>query len=270
MSIGRRIAAALVVIALIVVGVIVGAHALVNSLKSVPSGESCSVATYDVDTTQASVASQMVGVVINRQLPARAAVLVLAAGLQESKLRNLASGQGDRDSVGVLQPRPSQGWGTIAQLSDVHYAAGAFLTALVKLPGWQTMDLADAIQKVQISADGSAYAKHEPEAQALSDAFLGIKPASLSCTFPKPTQVATTAQVAAAVVTDLPVTAPTTTDSTVSVAGASWPTATWFVANADRLGVETVAYANRTWQRGKGWKTSTASSDAVVATMFRK
>jgi hypothetical protein len=269
MSIGRRIAAAIVVIALVVVGVVFGARALVHSLTSPPSGESCAVAGYDVDTLQATVASQMVGVVLSRQLPARAAVLVLAAGLQESKLRNIPSGAGDRDSVGVLQQRPSQGWGTIDQLSDVHFATGAFLNALIKLPSWQTMNLADAIQQVQISADGSAYAKHELEAQALSDAFTGAKPASLSCTFPKPTQVATTAQVASDIVTDLPVATPTTTASTIAVSGASWPSATWFVANADRLGIDSVAYADHTWQRNKGWKVSSAPSASVVATMYR-
>ena len=45
-------------------------------------------------------------------------MLVLAAGLQESKLSNLAPGEGDRDSVGVLQQRPSQGWGTPGQAAD--------------------------------------------------------------------------------------------------------------------------------------------------------
>jgi hypothetical protein len=269
MATRRRIGAAVVVIALVAVGLVVGLRAVLNSLDSVPSGESCTAGSYKIDTQQAVVASQMVGVVLTRQLPERASVLVLMAGLQESKLRNVASGDGDRDSVGVLQQRPSQGWGTVAQLSDVHFATGAFLTALLKVPSWQTLPLADAIQAVQVSADGNAYAKHEPEAQALSDAFTGAKPASMSCVFPKPTAVATTAQVAAQVSADLPVTTPTTAGSSVTVPGASWPTATWFVANGDRLGIETVAYANRTWTRGKGWQNTSASSGAVIATLHK-
>jgi hypothetical protein len=269
MSTGRRIAAAVAVVALVVVGVVVGARALLHSLSTTSTSESCTIGSYEIDTQQAVVTSQMVGVVINRQLPERAAVLAIAAGLQESKLRNLASGDGDRDSVGVLQQRPSQGWGSIEELGDVHFATGAFLTALVKLPNWQTMPLADAIQAVQISADGSAYAKHEPEAQALADAFMGTTPAAITCSFPKPTQVATPAQVSASLITDLPVNPPSTTSDSISVPGAGWATAAWFVANADRLGIQSVDYANRNWTRDKTWKSSSAGSTAVVATMYK-
>ena len=37
-------------------------------------------------------------------------VVALATALQESKLENLDDG--DRDSLGLFQQRPSQGWGT--------------------------------------------------------------------------------------------------------------------------------------------------------------
>lgn len=46
--------------------------------------------------------------------------LVLMLGIQESRLRNLP--YGDRDSKGVFQFRPSQGWGTPEQVMDVNYA----------------------------------------------------------------------------------------------------------------------------------------------------
>jgi hypothetical protein len=229
---------------------------------------SCSTGPYSLDTGQAATASTMVGVVLTRGLPERAAVLVLAAGLQESKLRNLASGDGDRDSVGVLQQRPSQGWGTIAQLNDLHYATGKFLDALVKVSNWQTLSLAVAIQDVQISADGDAYAKHEGQAQALSDALTGSTPAGLSCKFPTPKIVATTEQVTTSVTADLPVNPPSTAGSTVTVPGAGWATAAWFVANADRLGITTVGFSERTWTRTKGWRTdASAVTTAVTATM---
>ena len=132
----------------------------------------------------------MVGVVLRRKLPERAAVLTLAAALQESKLRNIPSGQGDRDSVGILQQRPSQGWGTAAQISDVHYATGKFLDAVVKLPNWQSDSLATVMQSVQFSADGTAYAQHEQEAQQIADVLTGTNPAGVSCSFGKPSQVA--------------------------------------------------------------------------------
>jgi hypothetical protein len=255
------------VFAIVAVVVIV---ALWNSAKSHLTEDQCTVSSYDLDPDQAAVASTMVGVVTTRALPERAAVLVLAAGLQESKLRNLPPKAGDRDSVGVLQQRPSQGWGTEAQLNDLHFATGAFLDAVVKLPKWQTMDLAEAVQAVQISADGSAYRQHEPEAQALADALTGKRPAAITCSFRKPTAVAAVAAVAAKVRDDLPVNPPSTTARTVSVPGAGWQTAAWFVANADQLGIETVGYSGKQWSRSKGWKAATAAATAVTATMYTK
>src|SRR5579864_4479187 len=77
-------------------------HVLVKTSAS-SVAEHCTVGDYDLDTDQAAVASTMVGVVTSRGLPERAAVLALAAALQESKLQNLPPNAGDRDSVGVLQ-----------------------------------------------------------------------------------------------------------------------------------------------------------------------
>jgi hypothetical protein len=255
---------------LVVVGAAFGVRTLWRSAMTHFTADGCSVGGYDVDTSQAAVASTMVGVVARRSLPERAAVLALAAGLQESKLRNLAQGDGDRDSVGVLQQRPSQGWGSENQLGDVRFATGAFLDALLKVPDWQHLDLAVAVQDVQISADGNAYAQHEPEAQALSDALLGKRPAAITCTFSKPTEVAPAATVASQVARDLPVRTPTIADTAVSVPGASWQTAAWFVANADRLGIDTVAYNGKEWKRSKGWHDATAAETAVVAALHRK
>lgn len=231
--------------------------------------EHCTVGDYDLDPAQAAIASTMVGVVTGRQLPERAAVLVLAAALQESKLENLPPNAGDRDSVGVLQQRPSQGWGTEAQLTDVRYATGAFLDALIKVPNWQHLDLAAAVQDVQISADGSAYAQHEGEAQALSDSLSGRSPAAITCVFNKPTKVASAAQVAAKVRGDLPVNAPTVSGLTVTVPGAKWQTAAWFVANAYNLGIESVSYDGKQWTRTKGWHGAPEPATGVTATLAK-
>src|SRR3546814_9841176 len=56
-----------------------------------------------------------------------------ATAMQESKLRNLSGG--DRDSLGLFQQRPSQGWGTEAQIQDPVYASTAFFTKLEKQIG---------------------------------------------------------------------------------------------------------------------------------------
>src|SRR6202047_1419939 len=91
------------------------------------------------------------------RLPHRAVTIALAAALQESQLQNLD--YGDRDSVGVFQQRPSQGWGTTAELEDPVYATTKFFAVLVRVPGYTTMPIDRAAQDVQHSADGSAYAQ---------------------------------------------------------------------------------------------------------------
>jgi murein DD-endopeptidase MepM/ murein hydrolase activator NlpD len=94
-------------------------------------------------------------------------VIAVATAIQESGLRNID--YGDRDSLGLFQQRPSQGWGTPAQLMDPVYAATAFYRALLRVPGWQDLPLTEAAQAVQRSAYPDAYARHEPAATALVD-----------------------------------------------------------------------------------------------------
>jgi hypothetical protein len=249
-----------------------GVRALWNAAHDHFASAHCDIGEFRLDTDQASVAATMVGAVTRHEppVPERAALLVLAAGLQESKLRNLAPGQGDRDSVGVLQQRPSQGWGggDAVRLNDVSEATEEFLDALTKIKNWQTLPAAEAIQKVQISADGSAYAKHEAEAQALADALLGTRVAAISCSFDKPTLVAPTATAVSQLRRQLAVNRPSVSGRTITVPGAGWQTAAWFVANADRLGVDSVAHAGKHWSRADGWQDDDgAGSHAVVATM---
>ena len=55
-------------------------------------------------------------------------MVAYAAALQESHLHNLS--YGDRDSVGVFQQRPSEGWGSATQLKDPVYATTRFFPAL--------------------------------------------------------------------------------------------------------------------------------------------
>lgn len=99
-------------------------------------------------------------------------VIALAAALQESSLRNLD--HGDRDSVGLFQQRPSQGWGSVASLQDPATAAKRFFTGnpghtrgLLDVPGWSSMNVTTAAQAVQVSAYPTAYAKWEKTARSL-------------------------------------------------------------------------------------------------------
>jgi len=105
----------------------------------------------------------------------RGIVIALAAAMQESSLRNI--NYGDRDSLGLFQQRPSTGWGTPEQIMDPIRATKAFFggasnpnkgstRGLLDIPGWQSMPLTVAAQKVQISAFPDAYAKWETGATA--------------------------------------------------------------------------------------------------------
>src|SRR5690242_20816690 len=113
-------------------------------------------------------AATIAAVGVSRKMPERAITVALATALQESKLRNLD--HGDRDSLGLFQQRPSQGWGTPEQVQDPVYAAGKFYDHLVQYPGWDTGRLTEVAQGIQRSAFPGAYQKHEGMAVELADA----------------------------------------------------------------------------------------------------
>ena len=93
----------------------------------------------------------------------QAAEVGVATGIVESGLRNL--NHGDRDSIGVFQQRPSQGWGSIAQIMNVTYAAGKFFS---KFPGnWASREPGALAQSVQRSAFPDRYATQMGKARAL-------------------------------------------------------------------------------------------------------
>ncbi|MGY4102814.1 hypothetical protein ACW2Q0_25130 [Nocardia sp. R16R-3T] len=109
-------------------------------------------------------ARTIVEVVLRRKLPGYAAVIALAAALQESLLRNLTEAS-DHDSIGVFQQRPASGWGTPQQLSDLRYATERFLDALlVHAPDYQAIPLWQAAQAAQRSGFPTAYARWQQQA----------------------------------------------------------------------------------------------------------
>ncbi|WP_430788227.1 hypothetical protein [Actinoplanes sp. G11-F43] len=125
----------------------------------------------DWNVEQVANAAVIVAVGQRLQVPARGQVIAVATAMQESSLINLPGG--DRDSVGLFQQRPSQGWGTPEQLQDPQYAATKFYTTLLAIPGWQLMTVTAAAQAVQISAYPQAYAKWEPDAVHLVSVVTG-------------------------------------------------------------------------------------------------
>ncbi|MDG4761393.1 M23 family metallopeptidase [Micromonospora sp. WMMD710] len=123
----------------------------------------------DWNAEQVDNAATITAVGMRLGVPPRGWVIAVATAMQESSLINTPGG--DRDSVGLFQQRPSQGWGTPEQLHDPQYAATKFYQRLQAVDGWQAMPLTEAAQAVQVSAFPDAYAKWEGPATQLVTAI---------------------------------------------------------------------------------------------------
>jgi hypothetical protein len=191
-------------------------------------------------------------------MPNHAVTVALATAFQESKLRNLP--YGDRDSLGLFQQRPSQGWGSAQTVQVPRLAAASFYTHLRHVPGWATLPVTEAAQRVQHSAAGSAYAQWEEPSRELARALTGEVPAGLSCQFrpaPKPGMTTALQQEALA---DLGPGGLSRARSHAIV----WTAASWLVAHASSYGVSTVSTLGQTWNAKRGtWKPD-ASAGVVL------
>ncbi|MCW7986895.1 lipoprotein [Streptomyces platensis subsp. clarensis] len=156
----------------------VDAKAVAEQVESILKGGgkgSVSVAGLDNPKEQIPNAKTILATGVAMKVPPRGQIVALATALQESGLRNLD--YGDRDSLGLFQQRPSQGWGTAAQVRDPVHASTKFYEGLLKVSGWQSMTIAQAAQAVQASGFPDAYAKWEPLATALQKAIAKNLPA---------------------------------------------------------------------------------------------
>ncbi len=177
----RRTFAFLGVVGLVVVVVATAGYAVSRVFESVMPTCTATIGdeTYRIDEEQAAHARTITAVAAQEGMPNHAVTVAIAAALQESKMHNIS--HGDRDSVGLFQQRPSQGWGTVEQLTTPTYAAAAFYKALKGVDGWESMSVTDAAQHVQRSAAPDAYAKWEPEARVLARILTGEVPDRLVC-----------------------------------------------------------------------------------------
>ncbi|MFV2104418.1 M23 family metallopeptidase [Micromonospora sp. LOL_024] len=121
---------------------------------------------------QVDNAAIIVAVGHHRQMPARGWVIAVATAMVESSLRNLPGG--DRDSLGLFQQRPSQGWGTSAQILDPVYASTKFYDKLARIDGWQQLPLTVVAQRVQVSAFPDRYGEFEHDAEQVVVAVAGV------------------------------------------------------------------------------------------------
>ena len=270
-----------------------------NALRDggvLPGGDRCTatVGGHDVvlDVEQAENAALITALSVRRGMPARAASIALATAYQESDLYNVEFG--DRDSLGLFQQRPSQGWGSADQVLDPVYSTTAFYDALAQVEGYESMEITDAAQEVQRSGYPEAYADHEQDARALASALTGQSRASFACEVGGTAdqgddgltgvgltpRADTVREEVRAVFGDVPLGgfAPEGV-STGHIEGSAhyagravdifvrpisednttrgWAIASYLVAQADRLDVATVIFDGRIWtsrRSGEGWR----------------
>ena len=290
---GRRALAFGVVAAVAVTGVVVVTQ--ITELPIPPLRESCTASSRDgevsLSTEQAANAATIAAVGLREGFGERAVTIALATAYQESKLENLPGG--DRDSIGLFQQRPSQGWGSPKEIRDPVYASTKFYEGLAKVPDFREIAVTEAAQAVQRSAYPDAYADHEDDASVLAAALTGRPDGDLSCsirTASGPVQAEGSTGLtprAVALRKDLDRAFGKRSLGGFEPGGVSsghmegsahyegraldvfyrpadaarkrqgWATAHYLVANADRLSVATVIYDGRIWtaRRSKqGWR----------------
>ena len=225
-----------------------------------------------LEVEQAENAALISAIGVRRGLPARAVTIALATAMQESKLHNIRFG--DRDSIGLFQQRPSQGWGTRRQIMDPVYATNRFYDALVRVPGFRELRITEAAQRVQRSGFPEAYAQHEPEARALASALAGESGHAFGCRIADipAGRPATVRDEVAGVFADL-VGRPVVTGSALSVGVAhrrrGWALAHYLVAQAGRLGIRRVVYAGHAWDGDTAWTADDSSVPRQVTVFVR-
>ena len=271
---------------LAVLGVIIGVKLSRSGIK-IPGfkTEECTatadgVATLDLD--QMANAATIAAVGIRRNLPERAITIAIATAFQESKLHNLSGG--DRDSIGLFQQRPSQGWGTEEEIADPRYAAKRFYQALLRVKGWQSMSVTAAAQSVQRSAVPDAYQQWAEESSVIARAFLGDVSRAVACRIgDSPASRGTKAvtglhnllrgdwgdAVAIGAISD-----PNAVALAVPDNRAGWQYAHWLVAHAQGTGVMRVRFGSQQWTAKSGaWgragdPETPAPGETVVAEVY--
>jgi endonuclease/exonuclease/phosphatase family metal-dependent hydrolase len=115
----------------------------------------------------AVIQSQMAQGKFPQSMLERVTVITYEASLTESGLTNPRGG--DRDSGGTFQMRPSAGWGTRAQVTNVTYATNKFLSVMLTVSDWQTKPYGDVAADVERPAQQYRYryATHESEAESI-------------------------------------------------------------------------------------------------------
>jgi hypothetical protein len=260
--------AAVVVVVLVIVALALSRSEHIPILPSIGSGCLVHNDQFDVPLTtgQAGIAATIAGVASDHALPVRAVTIAYATALQESNLANLP--YGDRDSVGVFQQRPSQGWGTRAELLNPVYATTRFFAALMAIPGYLRLPIYQAAQDVQRSANGSAYSQYAGQGAAMAQGFSGSQARSVWCWYGS--DISGRGQLAAAqralTAAFGPLRARHAGDPVVTVRvrnrAAGWAVSCWLITHAASYRIDTVRFAGYQWTAADGqlgWRPARAS-----------
>jgi cell wall-associated NlpC family hydrolase len=119
----------------------------------------------DYSATQLANAQTIVNIGTGLNVPPYGLLVGIATAIGESTL--LDAPGGDRDSLGLFQQRPSQGWGTPAQIMDTSYASAKFFTALLGVRDWQSMSVTEAAHSTQGNAVADYYTQFVNDAKAI-------------------------------------------------------------------------------------------------------
>ncbi len=250
---------------MLIVVVAVLARSRHHAVVAPPLGNGCLVRDHafavPLSPGQAAIAATIAGVARHRAMPIRAVTIAYATAIQESGLADLP--YGDRDSVGVFQQRPSQGWGTRQQILNPIYATNRFFAALAQVPGYQHMLIYQAAQAVQRSADGYAYSQYASQGAAMAAGFYGHVARSVWCWYGS--GISGHGRLAAASAQlrrtfgRLAINDPGDPAMQVRVSGpaAGWTVAAWLVTHASMYRIKVVSYDGFSWTAAhsqRGWQ----------------
>lgn len=238
---------------------------------------------------QAQNAALIANIAVTRGLPDHAATVAIATAMQESRLTNLD--YGDLDSLGLFQQRPSQGWGTAEQVSDMTYATNIFYDHLLQVPDWETIPVEDAAQEVQRSGYPELYATWDAMARAWASGLTGERSADVTCALEPATSSDTDGLVAAisatlpnVKVSVMPLNGKTGTNNGAATNTASttltitlpdglsadnstrlcWQTAGWLVTHARQYGIDALHADGMDWNRKAGTWTGTETAEQTA------
>ena len=238
---------------------------------------------------QAQNAALIANIAVTRGLPDHAATVAIATAMQESRLTNLD--YGDLDSLGLFQQRPSQGWGTAEQVSDMTYATNIFYDHLLQVPDWETIPVEDAAQEVQRSGYPELYATWDAMARAWASGLTGERSVGVTCALEPATSSDADGLVAAisatlpnVKVSVMPLNGKTGTNNGAATNTASttltitlpdglsadnrtrlcWQTAGWLVTQAHQYGIDALHADGMDWNRRAGTWTGTETAEQTV------